>query len=187
MVKRSPPQLWGDFWEVVKKMKAIYIPQLLKASEKTETIEIEEFIPGLETLTPVRGTLIVTHGGNYLEISTQAETIVTMICDRCLQHYNYRLPLDTSEIIWLEENDEVEDALPGIEREVSLEDLSEKLPTWGYFEPDSWLYEQLCLAMPLRKLCGKDCRGATATQDESQPLIDSRWATLAALKEKLSH
>ena len=72
-------------------MEDIYIPQLLKAPGRKREIEINEVIPGLETLTPIRGTLIVRHGGNFLELSVQAETIVTLICDRCLQNYNHRL------------------------------------------------------------------------------------------------
>ena len=166
-------------------MEAIYIPQLLKAPEKTEEIWIEEFIPGLKTLTPVRGRMVVTHHGNYLEVSVQAETIVTLTCDRCLQKYNHRLSIDTSELIWLDEKaDQFEGHLP-LEREISTDDLSETLPPSGYFSPDTWLYEQLSLAMPMRQLCGKDCHRPKSPLD-SEPLIDSRWACLEALKRQLS-
>ena len=40
-------------------MEAIYIPQLLKAREQTEVFQVDEFLPDLETLTPVRGRLQV--------------------------------------------------------------------------------------------------------------------------------
>lgn len=76
-------------------MEAIYIPQLLKAREQTQTIEVDEFLPDLETLTPVRGRISVQHRGNYLEVSAQAETIITLNCHRCLQQYNHRLKLNT--------------------------------------------------------------------------------------------
>ena len=165
-------------------MEAIHIPQLLKAPDKTQEITVEDSIPGLDTLTPVKGIINVTHGGTYLEVSSRAETIITVICDRCLAHYNHRLSIDTSEIIWLEDNTETNDRF--VEREIQLEDLSEKLDPWGYFEPDSWLYEQLSLAMPMRQLCGQECPGADIKLENSNPVIDSRWATLAALKEKLS-
>ena len=72
-------------------MEAIYIPQLLKAPQKTEEIQVQEFIDGLESLTPVRGKMAVVHRGNYLEVSVQAETIITLTCDRSLQQYNHRL------------------------------------------------------------------------------------------------
>lgn len=167
-------------------MEEIYIPQLLKAPGRKREIDLDEAIPGLETLTPIRGTLIVRHGGNFLELSAKAETIVTLICDRCLRNYNHRLVIDTSEIIWLEETNSDLDDLP-LEREVSLEDLSESLSPNGHFDVEQWLYEQFSLAMPFRKQCSRDCEGAaTTTTTVDRQLIDSRWASLALLKEQLS-
>ena len=166
-------------------MEAIYIPQLLKAPERKREIILDDPISGLDTLTPIRGSLIVRHGGNFLEVSVKGETIVTLICDRCLQNYNHRLAIDTSELIWLEATNPNLDKLP-LEREVSLEDLSETLAPNGHFESEQWLYEQFSLAMPLRRLCGKDCQGAATTTSETKHLVDSRWASLASLKEQLS-
>lgn len=167
-------------------MEAIYIPNLLKAPQRTKNISLDEHIPGLDTLTPIRGHLLVRHGGNFLEIVVQAETIVTLTCDRCLQNYNKRLAIETSEIIWLEAIESDLDRLP-LEREVSLEDLSETLPPNGNLDLEQWLYEQFSLAMPLRRLCGKDCKGAAKTSSgKTQEQIDSRWSSLASLKEQLS-
>jgi uncharacterized protein len=92
-------------------MEAIYIPQLAKAPEQTEYIQVKEYFSALETLTPIQGNLRVVHRGNYLEVSAHAETIVTLSCDRCLQQYNHRLSIDPVELIWLEEPDEDEDEL----------------------------------------------------------------------------
>ena len=166
-------------------MEAIYIPQLLKAPERKREIILDDPIAGLDTLTPVRGSLVVRHGGNFLEVSVNAETIVTLTCDRCLQNYNHRLAIETSELIWLEAIDSDLNSLP-LEREVSLEDLSETLPPNGHFDTEQWLYEQFSLAVPLRKLCGADCRGAVTATSETEPQVDNRWASLASLKEQLS-
>ncbi len=168
----------------IGKMEAIYIPRLLKLPGRQEEIKIQEEIPGFNTLIPVRGIMVVKHGGNYLEVSAQTETIITLVCDRCLQHYNHRLSIDTSELIWLE-SEQAPEHLP-VEREVSVEDLSETLPPDGYFKPDSWLYEQLSLAMPLRHICGKDCPGAPQTSAVTESHTDSRWASLAALREQIA-
>lgn len=168
-------------------MEAIYIPQLIKAPERTEVIQVEEFLPGVETLTPVRGRIRVQHHGNYLEVSAQAETIITLTCHRCLQQYNHRLKVDTSEIIWLDEaaNQPYDGPL---EREVAPEDLVEKLPPQGYFDPSEWLYEQLCLETPPRQLCDALCAGIqTATPSGSEPAVDRRWVSLEALKKQLSN
>jgi len=162
-------------------MEAIYIPQLIKAPEKTEAIQVQEFLPDLETLTPVRGWIKVKHCGNYLEVSATAETIITLTCHRCLQQYNHRLVVDTSEIIWLDDAQQTD--TPLVERELALEDLIETLPPRGFFNPTQWLYEQLCLEIPQRQLCDTECLGIqTDNNDASARLIDKRWASLQSLK-----
>lgn len=166
-------------------MEAIHIPQLLKLPERKEETKIQEPISGLETLTPVKGVMSVRHGGTFLEIVARAETIVTLVCDRCLQNYNHRLSIDTSEIIWLEAEKPIPENFLS-EKEVSLEDLSETLPPNGHFQPSVWLYEQLSLAMPMSKVCGRDCPGTDTNLGISEPEIDRRWSSLANLKEQLS-
>ena len=166
-------------------MEAIYIPHLLKAAYRKAEIVVNDQIAQLDTLTPVKGKIAIRHGGNFLEVTSQAETIVTLTCDRCLQHYNHRLEIDTSELIWLESELENIRDIP-TEREVSLEDLSETLPPNGHFDPQTWLFEQLSLSMPLRKVCGENCPGAAQTSFKKENTLDSRWSSLAALKEQLN-
>ena len=163
-------------------MEAIYIPQLLKAPKQQEQIQIEEYLADLETLTPVRGTMVVKHCSNYLEVEAEGETIISLTCDRCLQQYNCRLSVNTSELIWLSEK-ATERELFSSEK-IALEDLSETLSSNGYFELDTWLYDQFCLAMPMRQLCDTVCPGISSKWS-SEPLIDSRWAGLASLKKQL--
>jgi uncharacterized protein len=167
-------------------MDAIFIPQLTKAPERTEEVQVKEFLPGLETLTAVRGRVRVQHQGNYLQVSVQAETIITCTCNRCLQQYNHRLAVDTQEVIWLDDAVEQEQDLP-LEREVAMEDLVETLSPNGYFYPSEWLYEQMCLAIPQRQLCDRNCPGIVANEngESSDQAIDKRWAGLNALKNQL--
>jgi uncharacterized protein len=166
-------------------MEAIYIPQLTKLPERTEAIEFKEFLNGLETLTPVQGSLKVTHQGNYLEVSAQAEAIATLTCHRCLQKFNHRLSLNASELIWLTDaNVQPDEVL--FDRELSsLDDLVESLPPNGYFEPNKWLYEQLCLEIPQKQLCDQQCPGIEVSDSAANPGIDRRWASLDALKRNL--
>ena len=166
-------------------MEPIYIPHLLKAPKRTAQIIVDDSITGLDTLVPVKGVVSVRHGGNFLEVVSQAETITTLVCDRCLQHYNHRLAIDTNELIWLESELENPAEIPN-EREVSLEDLSETLPPNGHYDPEAWLFEQLSLALPLRKVCGDDCPGASHKASSDENYIDNRWSSLAALKEQLN-
>lgn len=164
-------------------MEAVYIPHLTKAPEQTRVIQVQESLPDLETLTPVRGRIQVQHHGNYLEVSVQAEAIITLTCHRCLQQYNHRLALDTSEMIWLEESSEPDEG--PLEREIAVDDLVETLPPQGYFHPSEWLYEQLCLAIPQRQLCDAQCAGIQTATQQGAGQIDYRWASLEALKRQL--
>lgn len=166
-------------------MNKIHIPQLTRAPQQTEVIHFSESVPGLETLTPVQGQLKVTHQGSYLDVSARAETIVTLMCHRCLQQYNYRLSIAPSELIWLDETtDQLEPVL--LDRDIAPEDLIETLPPKGYFDPTIWLYEQLCLEIPQRQLCDPDCKGIELTTiDTTAPTIDRRWASLETFKDQL--
>lgn len=168
-------------------MDAIYIPHLLKAQNRTTRFQFIELLPQLETLTPVRGELQVTHQTTYLEVSVKAETIVTLSCHRCLNQYNHRLAINTSEMIWLADLPETSQAAE-IEVEVKVEDLLETLSPRGYFEPEDWLYQQLCLALPLRQLCDGPCEipvQANAASSEPEQSVDRRWADLMRLKQQL--
>lgn len=167
-------------------MPRIYIPHLMKDPGKTRTIEFNDYLRDLETLTPVKGRVQVQHRGNFLEVSAQAETITTLTCHRCLQNYNTRIEVDTSEFIWLQEP-QPEDYADEIE--VGLDELVETLSPQGHFEPAGWLYEQLCLAMPQRQLCDLACEGIIsplANNDNDDASNDQRWAALSALKQQLS-
>jgi len=169
-------------------MEAIYIPQLVGAPEQTEAIEVQTYLADLKTLTPVQGVMRVGHRGNYLEVSAQAETIMTLTCDRCLQQYNQRIKVSVSELIWLQESPE-EAIEEDVEREIAYEDLVESLHPQGHFYPDEWLYEQFCLEIPQRQLCSQDCQGIAprdrANSSSVSPPIDRRWASLEAFKDQL--
>jgi uncharacterized protein len=109
---------------------------------------------------------------------------MTLTCHRCLQQYNHRLKIEASELIWLDPSAEQPDDGP-LERETPLEDLLETLSPLGYFHPDTWLYEQLCLAIPLRQLCDQQCPGIQMGDKGSDSPTDQRWNALEALKRQL--
>jgi uncharacterized protein len=174
----------GHLQEGTSIMEAIHIPGLLKLPEHKQEIQINECIAGLETLTPMRGRMQVMHQGTYLEVSAQAETIITLTCDRCLQQYNHRLTINTSELVWLDAKADQPDSGP-LERETPLEDLVESLPPQGYFQPETWLYEQVCLAIPPRQLCDQQCQGIPLSDKGSASPTDRRWQALEDLKKQL--
>ena len=169
-------------------LRPLPIPEL-RGQPEGVLWQVDQPIAGLESLTPVRGQLQARHHGTALEISCQAATILTLRCDRCLQHYNHALRVEARELLEL-----VPDASAATERLDSLlpdslppdlgpdgEDLDEQLDPAGMLDPERWLFEQLSLQLPLVNRCGPDCPGPDRWNSEEQDQ-DPRWAALAALR-----
>jgi uncharacterized protein len=139
--------------------------------------QVDQPIAGLASLTPVRGQLHARHLGTAVEVEGAAETIVTLCCDRCLQHFNHPLRAEAHELIEIapchgsahESPDPAE--LPADDR----------LDPLGSFDPERWLFEQLSLALPLVNRCGDDCPGPARWSSESGG-GDPRWAALRSLR-----
>lgn len=157
--------------------------QLLQSPERSVRHELNDHLPDLQSLTPVQGWVRVNHRTNYLEVSTEAKTIVTLTCNRCLCQYNHRLDLDLEEVIWLDDSaDNLTDLL---DTDIEEIDLVEKLPPDADFDSLQWVYEQLCLALPSQQLCSEDCPGIAVPDNNPPTPQDKRWAALEQLKQQL--
>jgi uncharacterized protein len=168
-------------------LEPISIPRLTRMPQRTDTVPFNQKVADFETLTPVQGWLRVTHHGNYLEIEAQADAIVTLTCDRCLQQYNHRLTIAPQELIWL--SDEA-DSIPELvlDQDLDPEELVESLPTQGQFDAESWVYEQLSLELPQQALCDVNCHGISfVDSNPSEPQVDQRWASLENLRNQLNN
>jgi uncharacterized protein len=149
---------------------------------------VDQDLDGLESLTPVRGQVHAVHRGNVLEVEGEASTIVTLCCDRCLQHFNHPLSFSTRELLWLGEDarDAGVDEQAVMDGDGSVLDLdadalTESLDPRGDFDPAHWTFEQLSLRLPLVNRCGSDCPGP-ATWSSDPDGGDPRWAALRNLK-----
>ena len=164
----------------------ISIPHLLHRLGGCEQIEFKTILPELTSLTPVQAELQVTHKDSYLEITGKAETIVTLTCDRCLAQYNHRLSVDTTELLWFSEGGEEGKAEIPFEQDLEIDEMVETISKDGLFDPSEWVYQQLCLEMPYKNVCGDACEGIPKVSlENAQPEGDRRWAALAALKGQL--
>ncbi len=169
-------------------IEPIHLPQLTRAPDQAEVIAVQDWFADLSSLTPVKGQVKVVHNGNFLQIDGYAETIVTLTCDRCLQQYNHRLCAEASELIWIKDIPEGDAFKSSATEELEEADLVETLPPDGYFQPDDWLYQQLCLALPQRQLCNLECPGIVFESGAvSEPAPDYRWSGLADLKRQLGN
>ena len=145
---------------------------------------MDQPIAGLPSLTPVRGSLRVEHHGNALEVEGRADTIVTLCCDRCLQHYNQPLRVLCRELLEM-----VGAPGPAPSPSAALEsdfvvgeDLDDRLDPRGSFDPERWLFEQFSLQLPLVNRCSEDCPGPPVWAGGTAEAIDPRWAALTTLR-----
>jgi uncharacterized protein len=148
---------------------------------------VDQRIAGLDSLTPVQGSIQAVHHGTALEVTAAAETIITLCCDRCLQHFNHPLRAEVHELVELRGQGEgglasIDDVSLELAREGMPEgaDLDDRLDPSGSFDPERWLFEQLSLQLPLVNRCGDDCPGP-ATWSSEPTGGDPRWAALAQL------
>jgi uncharacterized protein len=160
-------------------LSAVPIQELRTLGASGRLWGVDRRLDGLETLTPVRGWVQAIHRGEVLEVSGEADTIVTLCCDRCLQPYNHPLHCRTTELIQLEDPLAVTDD-PATR--AAADDLSERLDPRGRFDPAQWVYEQLCLRLPLVNRCGGHCPGPDLPPPDAADAIDPRWAALHRLR-----
>jgi uncharacterized protein len=193
------------------RLRPVPLPEL-RLLEQGQLWRVDQQIAGLTTLTPVRGMIQALHHGQALELKGEAETIVTLCCDRCLQPYNHPLRAEAHELLDLapiaEESIKTQGAQtqgskaqgsktqspkgpspispPGpvsAEELVVGEDLDDRLDPRGRFDPERWLFEQLSLRLPLVNRCGADCPGPPSWGDAPAG-IDPRWAALLSLRSR---
>ena len=154
--------------------------------------DVNQPIAGLESLTPVRGQLSARHHSGVLEVQGTVETIVTLRCDRCLNHFNQALRAEAHELLELATaagGPGPGGALPHTSRPLDPteitpagDDLDDRLDPDGDFDPERWLFEQLSLRLPLVNRCGADCPGPATWSSDGED-GDPRWAALRSLRE----
>jgi uncharacterized protein len=159
----------------------IYLPHLASRKPPVLTVDIEENLASLPSLTPVRGQMTVSHRGSFLEIKGHVQTITSLTCHRCLGQYNHRLEADIDEIVWLQAVAKAVDE--------DSEELDEHLPEDGTLDVYDLAYQHLSLNLPFQNICAQDCAGilpsptdSEATNDPSD-CLDHRWEALKKLKQ----
>lgn len=175
-------------------LRPIQIRDLRLVGEQGRRWVFDREIPPLETLTSVRGQLLVIHHDTSLEVRGDAETIITLICDRCLQPFNHCLRFATTEHIWLGQTSHASPpgdgsrSGPPQDAEPDDDGLTVQVDPSGSFDPSRWIYEHLSLEWPLVNRCGPHCPGpdyplASDLEAAAAAPIDPRWAALAALRQ----
>ncbi len=157
-------------------LSPISVAELLAQPEGHRWL-FEQSIRDLDSSSPVKGFLSVRVEGPLLRVEGQASTTVQLCCDRCLQRFEHSLSASASEQLALGTGTaDLAEAL-----DYDAEGISDQLDPAGSFDPEQWIYEQLCLQLPLVNHCGAGCPGP-ASWGSTEPVGDPRWAALSRLR-----
>ena len=168
------------------------IIELNKLSETAEPISGEEKInvSGVtdtdhEVSCSIDGTARKTGETFYFHIKLKG--IFSTHCHKCLQPTNYDIRTEFETVAHRGGADKVREERSEADDFVSIPSGEQK------FSLDQYIYENLIVNIPMRIVCGEDCRGLCPTCGANlnkqscscDPKVDSRWEALAALKKKL--
>ncbi len=169
----------------------INVSQLLKSHiGATREYEVDEpaDIIGEGSFNPVRGKIKLTRTNRGILVQGDLKTKVASECGRCLKKFDYPLAFSLEEEFF-----PVIDVNSGVAIEIPEEPGSFVIDEHHILNLDEAIRQNALLAIPMKPLCRKDCKGICQTCgkdlnkgecDCTTVEIDPRWAKLAQLAAK---
>lgn len=111
-----------------------------------------------ELLAPVTTRLRAVRIGGMVEVDGSVSSLVRLSCGRCLQGFDFPLEAAFS-LTFVEELPAVTDEVTDEEVEVDAEEMGLILFEGEEIDLRDAIQEQLVMALPLRPLCRKECKG----------------------------
>jgi len=138
---------------------------------------------------PVQYRLNINRIVDMVEVRGEVESVVELSCGRCLERYTMPFATNFSIAFAQQLPDCVDD--DGEEIELSAEELGLTLLEGDELSLSDPLQEQVLMALPIKPLCQKDCKGICAHCGASlnteacscqEPAFDTRFASLKNFK-----
>lgn len=154
----------------------ILIEDIEREPDKTLHYEFEEFMN--EFGAEIYADLDFKSVGGFIEVSGTAQGKLKLVCDRCLNEFEYDLDIDIEETyakraLQDEYSQEFE-----LQRGQFIIDLN------GEKEIDVYdlLYQSVTLALPNKKVCGINCNEGMFVSNEDMEVHDSRMDVFKNIK-----
>ena len=124
-----------------------------KTIDKIVPVELEKFTTSYGCFPIIKkedAHVVVKHVKNReLVIEGQADMVLKIPCDRCLESVQVPFNLEFTKNVDLQESDNVQ-----------ADDLDEKNYIDGYnLDVDKLLYNEILIGWPMKILCSEDCKG----------------------------
>ena len=149
-------------------MNKILIEDIEKEPNKTLYYEFNEFME--EFGSDIYADIELKSLGQFIEVKGRIEGKIKLICDRCLQEYEYELNIDINETYAKGALQDQYSQEFELQRGQFITDLN------GEKEIDIYdlLYQSVILALPNKKVCGINCNEDMFTSVENYHVHDSR-------------
>ena len=157
-------------------MNKILIEDIEKEPNKTLYYEFDEFME--EFGADITADIELKSLGQFIEVSGTAQGNLKLICDRCLQEFDYELDIKIKETFAKHSLQDKYSQDFELQGEQFIIDLN------GEKEIDIYdlLYQSVILALPNKKVCGINCSEDMFTSDENYHEHDSRMDVFKNIK-----
>ena len=149
-------------------MTKILIEYIEKEPNKTLFYEFNEFMEEFDA--EIYADLELKSLGQFIEVSGSAQGKLKLICDRCLEEFDYDLDIEIEETFAKQALQDEYTQEFELQRGQFITDLN------GEKEIDIYdlLYQSVILALPNKKVCGINCNEDMFVSDENYHEPDSR-------------
>ena len=161
----------------------IKVEDIENSSEKSLQIDFEDFLDGVNSKKPINAELTIKSLGDFIEVTGNVFGSATLVCDLCLEEYEYELDVEIEELF-------AKNALLdeyGQETEIKEGQFVTDLKGCGDIDICDLLYQSVILDFPNKKVCGINCKGGDIfIRDEHPPEteIDPRMAIFKDIQLK---
>ena len=149
-------------------MTKILIEDIEKEPNKTMFYEFDEYMEEFDA--DISADLKIKSLGQFIEISGTAHGKLKLICDRCLNEFEYNLNINIEETYAKHSLQDEYSQEFELQKGQFITDLN------GEKEIDIYdlLYQSVILALPNKKVCGINCNEDMFMSDENYHEHDSR-------------
>jgi len=117
------------------------------------------------------------------DVTGQIETDIKLICDRCLEEFNFHLKADINEKFVKESPVNIDKNSKEIE--LKNEDFAQVLNQEKEIDITDLVYQTIILTLPFKKICRTDCKGIESyIPDIEETDIDPRLEIFKKLSEE---
>ncbi len=171
-----------------KKLDSIPIKELM-LNLSTKTWIINNFIEGIESPKPVKGSIRASIKEENLFIEGTFQAMITLQCDHCLESFQEKINYQDTEVILIQKQADRNSSLKYSSFSDCSQELLERIDPSERFKPEEWIFQQISLLLPLINKCSDNCpgpaKGSSFKKSDNKNLcpnysesLDPRWAAL---------